>query len=222
MNEASLRAWISDTLGHVPRDLSLFQRALTHGSYGPAHYERLEFLGDRVLGLAAAAWLYELFPDEPEGKLSRRLNAIVSREACADVGREIGVATHMRLGKQARDDGAVQSDNVLGDVVEALIGALYLEAGPDAALAFVRRAWGDRATGQAQAPKHPKSALQEWAASHRCKPPVYTTGGRIGPHHAPRFTVTVAIPGKAEASAEGSSKQEAETAAAKALLEILS
>lgn len=222
MNETALRAWITDTLGHVPRDLALFERALTHGSYGPNHYERLEFLGDRVLGLIAGAWLYELFPSEPEGNLSRRLNAIVSRETCADVGRDIGVATHLKLGKQARDDGAVQSDNVLGDAVEALIGALYLEEGLDAAQAFVRRAWGDRTTGQLQAPKHPKSALQEWAAAHRCKPPVYTTGARSGPHHAPRFTVTVTIPGKAETSAEGSSKQEAETAAAKALLEKLS
>lgn len=222
MTEAALRAWIESTLGHSPRDIALFQRALTHGSHGPAHYERLEFLGDRVLGLIAADWLYGIFPDEPEGKLSRRLNAIVSREACAEVGREISVATHMKLGKQARDDGAVESDNVLGDVVEALIGALYLEAGLAAAQAFIRTAWGDRVTGQVQAPKHPKSALQEWAAANRCKPPVYTTGARTGPHHAPRFTVTVAIPGKAEASAEGMSKQEAETAAAQALLEKLS
>lgn len=222
MNEHALRAWLETTLGHAPSDLALYQRALTHGSYGPAHYERLEFLGDRVLGLVAADWLYTLFPDEPEGKMSRRLNAIVSRETCADIGRNIGVATHMRLGKQARDDGAVESDNVLGDVVEALIGALYLEGGFPAARSFVQRAWADHVAGQDQAPKHPKSALQEWAAAHRCRPPVYTMGSRTGPHHAPRFTVTVAIPGKAEASAEGTSKQEAETAAAKALLEKLS
>lgn len=222
MNDDALRSWIISTLGHSPNDVALFRRALTHGSHGPVHYERLEFLGDRVLGLVAADWLYQLFADEAEGKLSRRLNAIVSREACAEIGREIGVQTHMKLGKQARDDGAVESDNVLGDVVEALIGALYLEAGLPAAAAFVRRAWSERVTGQIQAPKHPKSSLQEWAAANRCKPPVYSTGARTGPHHAPRFTVTVTIPGKAEASAEGASKQEAETAAAKALLEQLS
>lgn len=222
MNEDALRAWIESTLGHAPRDAALFQRALTHGSHGPAHYERLEFLGDRVLGLIAADWLYALFPDEPEGKLSRRLNAIVSRETCAEVAREIGIATHLKLGKQARDDGAVESDNVLGDVVEALIGALFLEGGLSVATQFVRRAWAAKVTGQGPAPKHPKSALQEWAAAHRCRPPVYTTGARTGPHHAPRFSVTVEIPGKAEASAEGTSKQEAETAAAKALLEKLS
>ncbi|ATE65403.1 ribonuclease III [Rhizorhabdus dicambivorans] len=221
MNDDALRAWIETKLGHTPRDIALFRRALTHGSYGPDHYERLEFLGDRVLGLVAGAWLYEIFPSEPEGNLSRRLNAIVSRETCGEIGREIEVATHLRLGKQARDDGAVNSDNVLGDAVEALIGALYLEGGVEAAQAFVRRAWADRASSQAQAPKHPKSSLQEWAAANRCKPPVYTMGNRSGPHHAPRFTVTVEIPGRAEASAEGSSKQEAETAAAKALLEKL-
>jgi len=221
MNDDALRTWIETTLGHAPRDIGLFRRALTHGSYGSNHYERLEFLGDRVLGLIAGAWLYELFPDEPEGNLSRRLNAIVSRETCAEIGREIAVSTHLLLGKQARDDGAVESDNVLGDAVEALIGALYLEGGLDAAQTFVRRAWAERVTGQVQAPKHPKSALQEWAAANRCKPPVYTMGARSGPHHAPRFIVSVAIPNRAEASAEGSSKQEAETAAARALLEKL-
>ncbi len=221
MNDTALFSWIEATLGHKPRDPALFLRALTHGSYSPNHYERLEFLGDRVLGVVAADWLYELFPDEPEGKLSRRLNAIVSREACAVVGRDIGVGQHIRLGKQARDDGAVESDNVLGDVIEALIGALFLEGGLAAAQGFIRRAWESYVT-TAQAPKHPKSALQEWAAAHNCRPPVYTTGARTGPHHAPRFTVTVSIPSKAEASAEGTSKQEAETAAAKALLEKLS
>jgi ribonuclease III len=221
MNDDDLRGWIETTLGHKPRDLALFRRALTHGSHGPDHYERLEFLGDRVLGLVAGAWLYEIFPAEPEGALSRRLNAIVSRETCADVGRDISVGAYLRLGKQAREDGAIQSDNVLGDAVEALIGALYLEGGVEAAQAFIRRAWAERVTAQVQAPKHPKSALQEWAAAHRCRPPIYTMGARSGPHHAPRFTVKVEIAGKAEASAEGSSKQEAETAAAKALLEIL-
>lgn len=222
MKDDQTRSWVAETLGHEPRDIALFVRALTHASYGPTHYERLEFLGDRVLGVIVAAWLFELYPDEPEGKLSRRLNVIVSRESCADIGRATGIATHMRLGKQARDDGAVHSDNVLGDVIEALIGALYIEGGLPAATAFVRTAWSGLVTGQIQAPKHPKSALQEWAAAHGTRPPVYTMGARTGPHHAPRFTITVSIPGRAEVSAEGASKQEAETAAAKALLEKLS
>ena len=224
MTDDPLGPWLAATLDHIPRDPALFERALTHASHGASTYERLEFLGDRVLGLVAADWLYSLFPDEPEGNLSRRINAIVSRETCAEVGREIGVAAYLRLGKQARDDGAGDNDNILGDAVEALIGALYLEAGLEAARAFIQRAWGDRASGQHSAPRHPKSALQEWAAAHRCKPPVYEIAGRAGPHHAPRFTVTVSVPGRAgaEASAQGASKQEAETAAAKALLEKLS
>ena len=112
-------------MGHNPADLNLFTEALTHGSHGPKNYERLEFLGDRVLGLVMADWLYEHFPDEPEGNLSRRLNALVAGETCAGIARALGLGPHMRLGKQARDDGAVDSDNVLGDVLEALIGALY-------------------------------------------------------------------------------------------------
>jgi ribonuclease-3 len=215
-----LAPWVATTLGHTPTDIALFERALTHGSRETEDYQRLEFLGDRVLGLIVARWLYERFAEEPEGQLSRRLNMLVSGETCAAVARDCGVSPHLRLGKQARDDGAADSDNVLGDVVEALIGALYLDAGFDAADAFVRRAWGARIE-QARAPQHPKSALQEWAAANRRKPPVYAISARSGPPHAPRFTVTVSIKGAGEASAEGSSKQEAETEAAKALLILL-
>ncbi|HEX8447271.1 MAG TPA: ribonuclease III [Sphingomonas sp.] len=222
MTSDPLAAWLPTALGHAPHDLALFRRALTHSSHAGVSYERLEFLGDRVLGLVAADWLYGLFPDEPEGALSRRLNAIVSRETCATIGRTIGVDTMLRLGKQARDDGAVNSGNVIGDAVEALIGALFLDGGLPAAQAFVRRAWAPLVDAGTQAPRHPKSALQEWAAAHRCRPPVYTLLARTGAHHAPRFTVSVAIPGKADAQAEGASKQEAETEAATKLLESLS
>jgi ribonuclease-3 len=214
-------AWIEGALGHKPADIALFRRALTHSSHGTVNYERLEFLGDRVLGLVAAAWLYRLLPDEPEGKLSRRINALVSRETCAEVAREIGLGKHLRLGKQARDDGAGDSENVLGDVIEALIGALFLEGGFAAAESFIHRAWASRVDARDRAPQHPKSALQEWAAAKNLKPPVYTLAGRSGPHHNPRFTVSVAIAGAGEASADGSSKQEAETAAATKLLESL-
>ena len=216
-----LAAWLRETFGREPKDPALYARALTHGSQGGPSYERLEFLGDRVLGLSIAAWLYGKFEGEPEGKLSARLNALVSGETCAAVGREIGVPAHLILGKQARDDGASDSDNVLGDVMEALIGAWYQEAGLDAARAFVRGAWGDRVQAGAKAPQHPKSALQEWAAAHNRKPPEYTIVERTGPGHAPKFTMLVSIGKLAEATATGSSKQEAETAAAKALLEKL-
>jgi ribonuclease-3 len=223
MTDPALSDWIHAALGHRPHDPALFARALTHGSQGGPSYERLEFLGDRVLGLSVAAWLYGRFPEEPEGKLSARLNSLVSRETCAAVGRDIGVPEHLILGKQARDDGATLSDNVVGDAVEALVGALFCETDFPTASAFVKRAWESRLDALAEAPKHPKSGLQEWAASHQCRPPVYTLEGRSGPHHAPRFTVRVEVGGKrgGSATAEGASKQEAETLAATTLLEQL-
>ncbi|MDX3901182.1 MAG: ribonuclease III [Sphingobium sp.] len=214
-------AWLEGLIGRPPKQADRFAQALTHGSAATRNYERLEFLGDRVLGLTLAEWLFERFGEEPEGKLSRRFNALVSGETCAEVARAVGVPAHLVLGKQARDDGAADSDNVLGDVMEALIGALFLEGGMDEARAFVRRLWADRVDTQSAAPRHPKSALQEWAAANKRKPPEYVLTDRSGPHHALRFTVSVTIKGAGEASAEGGSKQEAETAAAKALLEKL-
>jgi ribonuclease-3 len=221
LTKADTAGWLETLIGRAPTDPDRFAQALTHGSANPLNYERLEFLGDRVLGLIVAEWVHERFACEPEGKLSRRFNALVSGETCAAVARAIGAPAHLILGKQARDDGAADSDNVLGDVMEALIGALFLEAGLDEARSLVRRLWADRLDTQTSAPRHPKSALQEWAAANRRKPPEYALTDRSGPHHALRFTVMVSIKGAGEASATGGSKQEAETAAAKALLEKL-
>lgn len=218
---AALEVWLEATLGHKPVDKGLFERALTHASHGEGNYERLEFLGDRVLGIIVADWLYHLFPDEPEGALSRRLNVLVSRDTCADVARKLGVGPHLRLGKQALSDGAFESDNILGDAVESLIGALWLDGGLEAARLFIRKAWADRVDSHDKAPRHPKSALQEWAAANNRKAPAYELVGRSGPHHAPTFVVRVSIRGIGEAEAEGLNKQEAETAAAEALLEKL-
>jgi len=215
---SALASWIEAVLGARPHDLSLYERALTHGSLRAENYERLEFLGDRVLALVMAEWLYERFPGESEGQLSKRLNALVTGSVCAEIARGLGLAAHLQLGKQARDDGASDSDNVLGDAVEALIGALYLEHGLEPARAAVRQLWGDRVAADRRAPQHPKSALQEWAAAQGRRPPDYAVIERAGPHHAPRFTVRVSIGKLAEATATGGSKQEAETAAAAALL----
>lgn len=218
MSGISLSDWLGRLIGSTPKALALYEQALTHGSMGADHYERLEFLGDRVLGLVVSDWLYTLFPDEKEGQLSRRFNQLVAGTTCAEVAREIAVQPYVKLGKQARDDGAINSDNVLGDVMEALIGALYLDAGLETARTLIHRLWATRVEGQASAPKHPKSALQEWAASHGRKAPVYEVIDRSGPHHALHFIVSVAIRSVGEARGEGGSKQEAETAAAAALL----
>ena len=214
-------AFVADQLGHQPKDLALFEAALTHSSSRGDNYERLEFLGDRVLGLVMARWLYERFPTDPEGNLSRRFNTLVDRVTCSDVGRDIGLPALIRLGKQARDDGANWSDNVVGDVVEAVIGAIYLEAGLDAAEALIRRLWTPLIDEQRGVPKHPKSALQELAAARDLPNPTYEVVSRTGAHHAPKFTVRVSIKTLGEAEAEGPSKQEAETEAAKALLQKL-
>jgi ribonuclease-3 len=212
---------IADLLDHRPADPKMFERAVTHGSFGGDTYERLEFLGDRVLGLVIAAWLYERYPSEPEGKMSRRYNALVTRETCAEVGRAIDLPRHIRLGKQAREDHANLSDNVVGDVVEALIGALYLDAGLDRAQAFIRKHWAPFLDDQKRAPMHPKSGLQEVAAARNLGVPTYEILSRFGPHHAPRFRVKVSLGRHGEAEAEGDSKQEAEKEAAILLLEKL-
>jgi ribonuclease-3 len=215
-------SFIGEALGGQPKDSQLFERALTHGSHGRETYERLEFLGDRVLGLVIASWLYQRFPTEPEGKMSRRYNALVARETCADVGRELGLPPYIRLGRQAREDHANMSDNVIGDVVEAIIGAIYIDSGLARAEAFVRTNWAPFLEEQRKAPVHPKSALQEIAAERKLGVPAYEMLARIGPHHAPRFRVRVSLGRHGEAEAEGASKQDAETAAAAALLEKIS
>ncbi len=215
---SSLAAFLEAALGRAPSDLRLFERAVTHACVGKDSYDRLEFLGDRVLGLVVARWLYERFPTEPEGQMSKRFNALVSRETCAEVGRALGVPGHIRLGKQAREDRAADSENVVGDVVEALIGALFLDSGLEAAQAFIRSAWAPYVESQKRVPLHPKSALQELAADRSLAPPHYELIGRTGAHHAPTFRIKVSIKGGGEAEAEGPSKQEAETAAAEALL----
>jgi ribonuclease-3 len=218
---AAVAAFVRDKLGHEPRDLSLFELALTHSSVGKDSYERLEFLGDRVLGMVIARALYDRYPNEPEGNLSKRYNGLVDRDTCAENAREIGVPALVRLGKQAREDGASQSDNVIGDVIEALIGALLLDGGFEAAQRFILGLWAPDVTSQRRAPQHPKSVLQELAAAKAVKPPVYEVVARTGAHHSPTFTVKVAVPTIGEATAEGTSKQEAETAAAAALLSRL-
>ncbi len=211
-------AYLSELTGAPPLDPALWHEALTHGSLGEARtYERLEFLGDRVLGLVVAEWLHERGTFN-EGTLSQRLNALVSGATCARVAREIGLPPHIRLGKQARDDGGADSDNILGDAMEALIGALFVERGYAAARELVRRLWADPVAAGMGTSKHPKAALQEWAAGNKRKPPVYTLFAREGPDHAASFTVEVVVKGVGKAQAVGPSKQEAETRAARAFM----
>lgn len=218
--------WLKDS-GFTVRTEAIWLEALTHGSFNSGSpqqenhardYQRLEFLGDRVLGLAVAGWLYRA-SDSHEGKLSQRLNALVSGRTCARIARNIGMPDHVRLGKQAREDGGADSDNILGDVMEALLGASFLDNGYDDTRAVIYKLWEGQLSGDAGKAKHPKSALQEWAAGNRRAMPQYEIIDRSGPDHAARFTVRVSIHKVGEAEAIASSKGEAERLAAQAFLE---
>lgn len=211
--EPATRDWLTGN-GFAIRDEALWVEALTHGSTGEDRdYQRLEFLGDRVLGLTIAGWLYERNKGA-EGKLAQRLNALVSKDACARVSRELGASNHVRLGKQARDDGAAESGNVLGDIMESLLGASHIEAGYDATRDIIRTLWADQVEGSVGKAKHPKSALQEWAAAGHHGSPEYELLERSGPDHKSNFTVRVSIKNVGEADASASSKQVAEKLAA--------
>jgi len=211
--------WIAEVTGRKPHKMELYKRAVTHGSHGEKDYQRLEFLGDRILGLVIAEKLYHEFSSEPEGKLSQRLNGLVSGPVCGKIAVSIDVSNHLLLGKQARDDGARQSIKVLGDVMESLIGAVYLDHGLEAARSFILRHWGERITGMSADIRHPKSAMQEWAAAHKRKMPDYDLIEKSGPHHDLKFTVRLSIDKVGEVQATASSIQTAETEAAKLFLE---
>lgn len=213
------QSWLRLLIGGALDDIALYERALTHGSTGKADYQRLEFLGDRVLGLVIAEALYQHFPNEAEGRLSHRLNGLVSGHVCAQVARAIDLPDHIIIGRQARDDGARDSDNVLGDIMEAIIGALFLDQGMDAARSFIMMHWKSLMIQAIKAPKHPKSELQEWCAARSLKNPEYEIVSKEGPPHNMRFEVSVTVKGRGSASAYAASKQAGETAAAKAFLE---
>lgn len=219
MSRPEFLDWIAAITGEQPLAPELYIRAATHGSHGDKDYQRLEFLGDRVLGLVIADHLYRAFPQEPEGQLSQRLNGLVSGPICGEIARQIGVGDHILLGKQARDDGARQSIKVLGDVMESLIGAVYLDHGMDAARRFILRHWEKRIATKVADIRHPKSALQEWAAANNRKVPEYELVDKSGPHHDLKFTVRLKVRNIGEVEATASAIQAAETEAAKQFLE---
>lgn len=211
---------LRESTGHAFRDHMLLQTALTHSSAvrAVANNERLEFLGDRVLALVVSQMLFEAFPDAPEGELAVRLSALVSGETCAEVGRELGLETLLRADAAVKSARGRKSTNVLADAVEALIAAIYLEGGLEAARRFVLRYWEPRSSAVLSIPRDPKTVLQEWAAQANGSRPLYTIENREGPDHEPLFTVSVALTGFEPLSATGRSKQAAERAAATAFL----
>ncbi len=211
-------------LGHRFANRYLLVEALTHrsaaGAKGQGSNERLEFIGDRVLGLIVAEWLIERFPREQEGALGPRLATLVSRSALAGIAEAQGLAALLAVAPGEAKRGVRERATVLADALEALIGALYLDGGLAAARDFVRRVLGAVMEGQAAPPKDPKTALQEWALARAPVLPDYAVVAQSGPSHEPRFTVRVSV-GDASAEGEAGSKRAAEQAAALALLGVL-
>jgi ribonuclease-3 len=218
-------AELETRLGYAFTDRELLDRALTHASAGDGarhirHNERLEFLGDRVLNLFAAERLMQLYPDEREGDLSKRMHGLVSREACAAVARRIGLPAALRLAGGESKQGGRDNPTILGDACEALLAAIYIDAGLERARLAFCDAWSEAfEVLDAYGAANPKSELQEWAAASKLPQPAYSVAGRSGPDHAPLFTVELKLGDLEPVQAKGRSRQEAEKAAAQAMLD---
>jgi ribonuclease-3 len=218
-------AALEQSLGHSFADRELLERALTHASAGDGarkvrHNERLEFLGDRVLNLMTAERLMELYPDEREGELTKRMHALISGEACARVASRIGLSEALRLsGGESRRGGRANA-TILGDACEALLAALYRDAGFDKTREVFARIWSEEfEAADAGAGDNPKSELQEWAAQRKLAQPAYEVTSRTGPAHAPIFEVELRVGDLEPARGRGGSRQQAEKTAAEAMLQ---
>ncbi len=211
-------------LGYEFSNPELLVRALTHGSVSSStrpDNQRLEFLGDRVLGLVMATALLEADKKASEGQLAPRFNALVRKEACADVARQIDLGDVLKLGRSEMLSGGRRKQALLGDAMEAVIAAIYRDAGFEAAAGVILRLWGDRIHNVEADARDAKTSLQEWAQARGQKPPSYVEVKRSGPDHAPVFTIAARLQDGTEAQATAGSKRQAEQAAAKALLDSL-
>jgi ribonuclease-3 len=211
-------------LGYAFKDDGLLERALTHASVAGtrskvATNEVLEFIGDRVLGLLAAERLFTLDPKANEGALALRLNALVNREACADAARRMDLGPALRLAPGPANATERARESILADACEAVIAAVYLDGGLDAARGIFLAFWSRQLASSAPRPLDAKTELQEWAQGRGKPLPAYAVTGRAGPDHAPVFTVAVTVEGLPPSVAQGRSRQEAEKAAAAALLQ---
>ncbi len=218
------REQLEQRLGYAFKNPALLTRALTHSSaVAPSRrtsesYQRLEFLGDRVLGLVVAHMLSDRMPKSNEGELSRTLNSLVRKETCARVARKLGLGSFVRLGESEARTGGADKDAILGDVCEAVIGAIYADGGLDPAFTFVSRMFGDNLDVTQARRADAKTALQEWAQGQGLEPPSYTETSRSGPDHAPIFTISVSVRGYEPITASGTSKKLAEHLAAEKFL----
>jgi ribonuclease-3 len=215
---------LESRIGYDFADKAILERALTHVSAAsPRHgrggsYQRLEFLGDHVLGLAVSDMLYRAFPAADEGELSRRLADLVRRDTCAEVARAIDLGAALKLGNSESNSGGRRRTAILADVCEALIGAVFTDGGYPAAAALIERLWHERMMKPVRPLRDPKTLLQEWAQGRGLPTPAYREVERRGPHHSPEFHVAVDVADRAPAEGTGRSKRAAEQAAAAAML----
>ena len=215
---------LEDRIAYRFKDGALLDCALTHisGLKGARNragsYQRLEFLGDHVLGLVISDMLYRSYPKADEGELSRRLADLVRKETCAEIARTIDLGPAIRVGASEANAGARSRLAILADVCEAVIGAVYLDGGYKAAEELVERLWQARMQATAQPLRDPKTVLQEWAQARGLPTPAYREIARSGPDHDPEFRVAVQLPAFAPAEGLGRSKRAAEQAAASAML----
>lgn len=212
-----------DRIGYRFTDETLLDRALTHisalsGKSRGGSYQRLEFLGDRVLGLVVSDMLLRAYPKADEGELSKRLAELVRKETCADVARELDIGSAIRLGSSESNAGGRRRVAILADVCEALVGAVFLDGGYAAASQLVEKCWGERMRSTSRPPRDAKTALQEWAQGRGLPTPSYKEVERRGPHHNPEFRVMVELPDRDPAEGLGKSKRAAEQAAAAEML----
>jgi ribonuclease-3 len=221
---ATGRRELETRIGYEFADKSLLDSALTHisalsGKSRSNSYQRLEFLGDHVLGLVVSDMLYRAFPNADEGELSKRLAELVRKESCADVAKQLGLFDDIKLGQVGASASARLRKTVLGDICEAVIGAIYLDGGHAAAAEFVARNWTERMKKPRRPLRDPKTVLQEWAQGKGLPTPVYREVERTGPHHDPQFRVAVDLPGLEPAEGVGGSKRAAEKVAASVMIE---
>ena len=217
---SDLRAF-EGRIGHEFRESELLLRAVTHASISSPtrpDNQRLEFLGDRVLGLVMSEALLQADPKASEGQLAPRFNALVRKETCADVARELGLGDVLKLGRSEMMSGGRRKEALLGDALEAVIAAVYLDGGFEAARNMVLRLWGKRIHAVETDARDAKTALQEWAQARGLPPPTYSEKSRSGPDHAPIFTVEVRLGNGAAENAAANTKRAAEQTAARALL----
>ncbi|MBN8186867.1 ribonuclease III [Salipiger thiooxidans] len=222
MKRSAEIAALEQRLGHRFADPERLRRALTHSSMsapGREDNQRLEFLGDRVLGLVMAEALLSEDRGASEGQLAPRFNALVRKEACAEVAREIDLGAALKLGRSEMMSGGRRKMALLGDAMEAVIAAVYLDAGFGTAKALVLRLWGDRIARVEEDARDAKTSLQEWAQARGMAPPSYTEVAREGPDHAPVFTIEARLENGAAARATAGSKRKAEQQAASGLLD---